>query len=714
VTFALRRRTPDHDTTVELVAKPDRPPFRRAILVSLLACALLLILASSASALIVSIGGRKYGVQPHATKFERFSGLPQTVLQYGGGPVMHANAIYAIYWDPAKLRSGETGRTSKYHGEWIELIDQFFEGVADESNGLTSVFALSAQYTETGGARAAYNTIFRGSRVDTDTYPDDGCTDPDHALNENFACLTDEQLRAELRSYIAANKLPAGPDTLYYLFTPPDLTVCTDGGTVTGHCSDSARANPWTLFSNTPTTKEEEEKASYENSFCSYHSDTSSSSGETLLYAVIPWVAGTYGAGPEVLPEHRNGADCQDGTELLQEPNQILGTTSVDGYYDRGLPDVLVNQISAEQLATVTDPEFNGWFEPASGNEAPDQCRNWFEEPPIVQGSSTAQPNTEAGTFYNQTIGERNYYLNTEYNQAAAFSAYPGLRCELHTNLAPAFSAPRNANAHEVVGFDGAESNVTLGQSAAVSASSNPYYRATFTWNFGDGTTVSGPAYGAASPSEPLYASVFHTYEYGGEYDVTLTVQDAAGHVASTTNVVTIAGPARPSGGESAGGGSSTANTSQTTSASGASTSTTTGSPTATVSSPAAPVVATQTVASHSLSAALREGVVVRYSVNEQAAGRFEVMLASSIARRIGLRGAAATGLAPGTPRQTIIAKAILVTTKGGRSTYKIKFSKATAVKLRTLREVTLTIRLTVHNAKSPTVTTVLDTVNLH
>lgn len=60
-----------------------------------------------------------------------------------------------------------------------------------------------------------------------------------------------------------------------------------------------------------------------------------------------------------------------------------------------------------------------------------------------------------------------------------------------------------------------------------------------------------------------------------------------------------------------------------------------------------------------------------------------------------------------------MIAKAILVTTKGGRSTYRIKFSKATAARLRRLRRVTLMIRMVVHNASSPVATTVLDTVKL-
>ncbi len=665
--------------------------------------------ATSASALIVTVNGQKYGVQPHATKVERFSALPATTLQYGGGPVVHANAIYAIYWDPSKLRAGEEGRVHKYHGDWIELIDQFFEGIAQESGSLSSVLALTPQYTETGGARAAYSTIFRGSKIDTTTYPSNGCTDPEPELNKDFACLTDTQLRAELRSFIAENRLPAGPGTIFYLLTPPNLTVCTDGGTVKGHCSDSARSDPWTAFSGSPTTKEKEEKESYEDSFCSYHSATTTAGGEPLLYVVIPWVAGTFGTGAGgLVPLNKNGADCQDGTVNLEEPNQLLEGAGPDGYNDHGLPDVLVNQISQQQIATITDPQFNGWFESATGNEAPDQCRNWFEEPPVVGGSSTPQGGSKAGTFFNQTIDGHGYYLNTVYNQAAAFSEFPGLRCVLHNNLVPEFSAPRRANAGEIVGFDGGESDVTLSQSAVASASENPLYRATFTWSFGDGTSVSGPGYTAENPSAPLYASVYHSYQYGGTYNVTLTIQDAGGAVSSVTNTVTIAGAGRPGEGGGGGGGSSTPGTSQTTTAGGGSV----GAATPTGKS-AAPVVATQSVASRSLNSALREGLVIHYSVSEQVAGRFEVLLASSLARRVGLHGASATGLAKGTPAQTVIAKAILVTTKGGRSTYKIRFSRATAAKLRRLHRVTLMIRMTVHNAKSPTVTTVLDTVNL-
>jgi hypothetical protein len=71
--------------------------------------------------------------------------------------------------------------------------------------------------------------------------------------------------------------------------------------------------------------------------------------------------------------------------------------------------------------------------------------------------------------------------------------------------------------------------------------------------------------------------------------------------------------------------------------------------------------------------------------------------------------------LPPGTAPQIVIAKAILITTKGGRNTVKILFGKKTAAKLRKLHKVTLMIRLVVRNASShsPLSTTVLSTVTL-
>jgi hypothetical protein len=678
---------------------------RRLALAVALASALALLTAASAGALVTTVGGQGYGVQPHATTLEASTFNPLSILQYGGGPVMHSNATYAIYWDPAELRPGDPGRPGKYHGDWQQLINQFLYDVGAGSGSLGSVYALTPQYTETGGARAAYSSTFRGGYVDHTTYPADGCTDPEPALNENFACLTDQQLREELKAFIAAHPLKAGLGTIFFVLTPPGVTICTDAGGPGGHCSDSAKADPWHAEAASPSPAETAEQESYERSFCSYHSDTSTAGGETVLYAAIPWVAGTLGS-TNLLPEGRSGGDCQSGTETEQEPNQ--STLGPDGYYDHGLPDVLINQIAAQQIATITNPLFNGWDEPLGGNEVPDQCRDWFEAPPVVQGSGSSDEKTHAGHFYNQTIGGGSYYLNTEYNQAASYYDYPGLRCELHNNLVASFTPPNPVNAGDLVTFDGNESDVTLAQSADATPTSQPLYRANFSWNFGDGTpVVSGPGYSGPESSTPLYASVVHPYQYGGSYQVTLTVTDAAGNTASVSHPVTVIGPPPPSVAP-AGEGSGVAG--KGVSAGGVQTGG------GLIGPPIPGPVAQAAALSRSLTQVLQRGLAVSYTVNEQVAGRFEVLLDKRTAKRLKVGGPTATALPAGTPPSLLIGRALVITTKGGRSMLRIKFSSATVARLRHVRRLTLTLRLVVHNAAShsPQSTTVISTVVLH
>jgi hypothetical protein len=116
-----------------------------------------------------------------------------------------------------------------------------------------------------------------------------------------------------------------------------------------------------------------------------------------------------------------------------------------------------------------------------------------------------------------------------------------------------------------------------------------------------------------------------------------------------------------------------------------------------------------------SLHNALRKGLTVSYSVNEQVAGHFEVLLSKSLAHRIGISGTAATGLPAGTPPELVIAKAILVTTVGGRDAVHIQFSKRTAKRLAHVHRLPLMLRLIVHNASStsPATTTVLTSFTL-
>jgi hypothetical protein len=116
-----------------------------------------------------------------------------------------------------------------------------------------------------------------------------------------------------------------------------------------------------------------------------------------------------------------------------------------------------------------------------------------------------------------------------------------------------------------------------------------------------------------------------------------------------------------------------------------------------------------------SLHNALHKGLVVRYSVNEQVAGRFEVLLSRATAQRLGISGPLATGLPAGSAPEIVIAKAVLVTTKGGHSSVHILFSKRTAARLAHAHKLALMLRLIVRNASgaSPTTTTVISSTTL-
>jgi hypothetical protein len=561
----------------------------------------------------------------------------------------------------------------------------------------------------------------------------------------------------------------------YDILTPPGVTVCLDaGGSATGHCSDfypgtaaeikEEEAKKVTTLGQVEKEEKEKEETeakkeayvegerlkSYKRSFCSYHGAIGGGEASTVLYSAIPWSAGGFG-NSEFEPASM-AHDCQDGGfepntkpgELLikelvhpktpkeeeefakkspqekreqeeaealglqgpheQEPSQLPGGVfDTDGDHDAGLADLIVNQIAVEHHNMVTDPLLNAWQDPL-GREVTDECRNFFL--PVLSGSAAvASPWTGAGTLADQTFGSKFYYLNDTLNMAAYRLSYPNIPCLGGVTLVPQFTAPNAVNSGEVAGFDGMESDITLDATVGYPSGKTTY--ATFTWNFGDGSpTVSGYAPGAA-PCEapwlsPCAASAFHSYQYGGSYLVTLTVTDVSGNTSQVTHVINVVGPPPPapssasggagaSGGGAGGGGAGT---------SGA------GAKPVPVPSAAAAVM------SHSLRRALRRGLVVRYSVSERVTGRFEVLLARSLAHRLKLHGPTATGLPSGTPPQTVIGHAVLVTAAGGRNTVAIQFAKKIASRLARLHGVSLTVRLVVRNAASGS-TTVVSTVTL-
>jgi hypothetical protein len=797
-----------------------------------------------AGAVVTEVGGTSVGLQPReesrhwdaSAKRDGVGGPAEANLaveSFGNnplhadepGPVVHSAGTYAIYWDPQDY----------YHGDWQELIDGFLANLASAGGKLSNVFAVDAQYTDRSNKPATNSSAFYGAYTDTNSYPQsEGCTDP-HPLEFGMpvlesggpVCLTSKQIRTQIETFIGEQHgLRKGMGTIFYLLTPPGVTVCLDAGGATGHCSDFAGTETEiSIYEEEKATyperiaKYEEEKKAYEKakkayeeekakleiegkpdgatppveptkpaepkrpasytdytkSFCSYHAAISPTNpangdGNTVLYAVVPWTAGGAGDYHLSAKDRTQAAACQDGgfqpgskpggeleekeherprtpkeeeefhekskkeqreaeeaRELGlekphdQEPNQIgLGP---DGSYDTGLADVIVNQIAVEQQDTVTNPLLNAWQDSA-GQEVTDECRNSFF--PTTGGGASAAPLTRAGTLSNQSLAGGKYYLNDAFNLASLRLPYPGVPCMNNISLEPKFTAPSPVNAGEIVGFDGMESDITLDAAIAFSPAGVPRANyATYTWSFGDGSpTVSGFAPGAPSANSPAFspcvlpwespcaASAYHSYQYGGTHTVTLTVTDVGGNTASVSHLITVLGPPEPSpeppsGGGSSGSGGGPAASPVAPSKAAATTPTQPLTP--------APVV-TGFAASTSLKKVLSSGLPVRYSTNEQVAGSIQVLLESSIAKRLGVHGGTATGLPKGTPSSIVVGTAVLVTTKAGQGTIRIKFSARNASRLKHTRKLKLMLRLFARNAsrQSPQTTTSLSTVVLN
>jgi hypothetical protein len=646
-----------------------RNPLRKLVLALGLCMVVAAVLgAAPAGAVISSTFGVQQRVAPH---------VEFRPLQYHGGPVLHSSDAYVIYWDP----------TGGYRGDWERLIDRYFQDVGSDSGQLGSVFAVNGQYGDATG-QAANKTTFRGSYTDSTPYPEEGkCSAP-----AAFACLTDAQIKAEVQHVInsVAPPLPGATGTpIYYMLTPPGVTVCTDGGSAST-CSNSA-----TLEGEVSKIEKNELAPPVKSGICGYHSFVSGAN--PIPYVVQPWVAGS--AGRFILTNSPlttssptpDALACQDNTHL-NEPNQLSGLNPF-GNYAEGLADVIIADLSVEQRNVVVDPFLTGWFQDTTQAEQGDMCQ--FDFGPWPHEQPTPNPETHATSLANETINGRGYYVPWAFD-SADLTAGRGFSCWSGVTIDPYFTAANPVNAGDIVGFN-SESNFTLAANTKGLPADEPYQAAVYSWDFGDGTTLSGTNDG----------SEFHSYQYGGTYNVTLTVKDSGGNTGAATRAITVVGPPRPSGsGSAATGASSSAGSAGSTGSTSSS-----GAPGTVASTP----LATAIITSRSLKTAARRGLSVRYSVNEQVAGRFEVLVSRTVAKRLGIAGALATGLPAGAPAQLVVAKAILITTKAGRSTVVIHFSKQTTTRLLRSHSITFTLRLIVRNAASqhPASTTVVTAATL-
>ncbi|HEX6524661.1 MAG TPA: PKD domain-containing protein [Streptosporangiaceae bacterium] len=272
-----------------------------------------------------------------------------TNMDYNGGPVMPSNTDYMVLWSPSGL--------SAYPAGYVSGLKTFFTDLAHDSGGHQNVDSVTAQYNDSTGAFARYQTTFGGALVDTDPYPTSQCP----ANAPVTECLTDAQIQAELQHFVVASGLKTDLSHEYFLLTPPHVESC---------------------FSNDPTQSfggcsagEPRILAAY----CAYHENTTTS--PMLLYAEDPFDA--------------TNRLCQDGNN----PTGSIAGGEING------------GLSHEQNESVSDPIPNdAWTNGAGANqgeEVGDQCVGEFGTP---LGKA---PN---GAKYNQVINGHFYWFQEEWS----------------------------------------------------------------------------------------------------------------------------------------------------------------------------------------------------------------------------------------------------------------------------------------------------------
>jgi PKD repeat protein len=438
-------------------------------------------------------------------------------LQYWGGPVMHSDANYSVYWEP-----GSYITPSSYKN----VIDGYFTNVGAASGSSGSDYSVATQYYD-GSGNIAYAASFGGRTLDADSYPASGCPS-----TGGVPCLTDAQIEAELQTVIG-NNLPTSLNQIYYVFTPPNVATCFDSS---GRDCSSGGAN---------------------FDYCAYHSSFNIGSS-TVLYAVMPY-AGVSGCNSGESP---NGSPADSTVNVTSHENieaitDPLGSAWFDSSGNEIGDKCAWNFGSAlgggsGSLYNETIASNNYWLQQEWSN-ASSSCVQRMAASSHPVASFTFSPtspatgqsvsfngsgSTDSGatiTQYSWNFGDggTGTGVSTTHSYANAGSYSVTLKItdsagqtstvsHTVTVLKPgpvaAFTWSPSAPVHgQPVGFNGS------GSTDATAAITR------YAWSFGDGQSTSGSS-----------ATVSHTYTKTGRYNVTLTVTDSAGFSSQVTHTVRV------------------------------------------------------------------------------------------------------------------------------------------------------------------------------
>jgi hypothetical protein len=208
-------------------------------------------------------------------------------LKYHGGPVMHTNKVYSIYWVPSGY-SVASGYTS--------LIDQYFSDVSADSGKSTNVYYTGTQYYD-GSGNVQYSSSYGGSVIDSDALPKSGCSD-----SYTSVCLTDAQIQSEIQTVISRQGWTANSSTEFFMFTAKGI----------GSCYGSSCA-----FSQ----------------YCAYHSWIGGGS-TAILYANMPYADTVPAACDAGYHPNNNDADATINV-TSHEHNETITDQQLNAWYDR-------------------------------------------------------------------------------------------------------------------------------------------------------------------------------------------------------------------------------------------------------------------------------------------------------------------------------------------------------------------------------------------
>ena len=442
-------------------------------------------------------------------------------MDYNGGPVMPSNTDYLVLWSPAG--------SSAYPAGFVTGISRFFQDLAHDSGTNQNVDSVSAQYNDLTGAFARYSTTFGGALVDRDPYPTSQC--PVNAPVTN--CITNAQIQKELEHYVVAKRLKTDLSHEYFLLTPPHVEGCFSSNAATSYGGCTAGELPTSLAK-----------------YCAYHENTSRS--PLLFYADDPYVVGNPGCDDG---NHPNGPyDGELSGGLSHKQNESVSDPIPNDAWTNGAGANQGQEIG-DQCNFMTGTAL-GSHNGALYNQVINTHFYWFQEEWSNQGHACLQRLTPATqrpvARFTVTAGTGlTLKFNASGSSAAGgvahyvwqFNDAFGAQTVERSTPSVAHTFP-SAGAYSVgltvVATDGTSTGtggiVTTGRSgftvaftytpaapvhgqamtfsALTTVSAKPVL--TYLWEFGDGSTGSGP-----SPA--------HAYSVAGTYMVTVVMFSGVG-----------------------------------------------------------------------------------------------------------------------------------------------------------------------------------------